>query len=677
MNLLKKFFTLLSFALIFAACEKEPEQIIVDNEIYIEAETPSLIESDKNEFQANATAHSATIYITSEKGWKMMANHEEWLTISPKSSDKGGRTKVTLMLTENTTYSERATTLLFYTIDSEVEVRFAQLGRPIPDECCGLSKESIEFASDNFEPTNIVVTTYNEPVSITADNLDLFCTDYPAEIKADSEYTLTLCPSSSNIHENRDVEVTFTGKESGKTRTLAISQDNLYTPTCGFPAKWEISGSLYTDTSEAGLRWVNQGYSYANVGNGSGNAIITAASSDTKRHPKYSILNKTMAVSNLTTDDYLLFCVPVTSVKAGCDFDFMLTLDAASPKAPKYWIFEYFDGGEWHSVEEDLKTATEDGATRYSFYIKNFSSSNHTTFVQSFTLQNAIEEDFVRMRCRVVGKINGEGGQLYANESAQVYLPRMTFMTCYLHCYDMAPAIKDTHKLLALGNSFTYYYGSVWMLKEIARREGHQLRVRANLKGSQSFGLQLGLELTDAVVNEGGYDYALLQDTSNGAADFYRDGCPESADRLKNTRTLTSNVRRSSPDATIILEHTWAHPYKDNLYRGYGDYNNFAEYLLNGAFALYNMSPEVDWLSPVGVAFRKANDEGYSLLHTDFFHQNRNGSYLKSCVNYLMIFGEPFGDNPTDCGVEAATAKRFREIAEEVVLGNESKYKKQ
>jgi hypothetical protein len=42
-----------------------------------------------------------------------------------------------------------------------------------------------------------------------------------------------------------------------------------------------------------------------------------------------------------------------------------------------------------------------------------------------------------------------------------------------------------------------------------------------------------------------------------------------------------------------------------------------------------------------------------------------------------MIYGEPFGDNPADCGVDAAIAKRFREIAEEVVLGNESKYKKQ
>lgn len=677
MNYLKKFFSFLAFALIFAACESEAEQIVVDKEIYVEAETPSPVESDKNEVTVGATVRSATLYITSEKGWKTLENHDEWITITPKSSNNSGRTKVTLTLTENPAYIERSTTLLFYSTDSEAEVKFTQQGQPIPDQCCGLSKESVAFASDSFEATDVVVTTYNEPVTITAENLDIFCTDYPTEIKAGSEYTLTLCPTSSNIHENRDIEVTFTGKESGKTRTLAISQDNLYTPTCGFPAKWEISGSLYTDTSEAGLRWVNQGYSYANVGNGSGNSIITAVSSDTKRQPKYAILNKTLAVSNLTTDDYLLFCVPVTSVNAGCDFDFMLTLDAASPKAPKYWIFEYYDGGEWHSVEEDLKTAEEDGTTRYSFYIKNFSSSNHTTFVQSFTLQNPITEDFVRMRCRVVGRINGEGGTLYANESAQVYLPRMTFMTCYLHCYDMAPAIKDTHKLLALGNSFTYYYGSVWMLKEIARREGHQLRVRANLKGSQSFGLQLGLELTDAVVNEGGYDYALLQDTSNGAADFYRDGCSVDSDRYRNTQTLTTNIRNASPDATIILEHTWAHPNKDNLYRGYGDYNNFADYLLNGALALLEMSPEVDWLSPIGVAFRKANDEGFSLLHTDYFHQNRNGSYLKSCVNYLMIYGEPFGDNPTDCGVDAATAKRFREIAEEVVLGNESKYKKQ
>ena len=677
MNYIKQLFTLLAFALLFASCEKEAEQIVVDKEIYIEAETPSLIESDKKELKVGATTRTATIYITSEKGWKMMENNDEWLTITPKSSDKAGRTKVTLTLTENTTYTERATRLLFYSLDSEAEVNIAQEGKAIPEQCCGLSKESVTFGSDSFEATNIVVTTYNEPIAITADRLDLFCTDYPTEIQADSEYTLTLCPTSSNIHENRNIEVTFTGTQSGKTRTLAISQANLYTPTYGFPAKWEISSSLYTDTSEAGLRWINQGYSYANVGEGKGSAIITAVSGDAKRQPKYSVLDKTLAVSNLTTDDYLLFCVPVISVNAGCDFDFMLSLDAASPKAPKYWIFEYFDGGEWHSVEEDLKTVPEDNSTRYSFYIKNFSSANHTTFVQSFTLKNAISNDFVRMRCRVVSDINGEGGTLYANKDAKVYLPRMTFMSCYLHCYDSAPAVKDTHKLMALGNSFTYYYGSLWMLKEIARREGHQLRVRANLKGSQSFGLQLGLELSHAVVNEGGYDYALLQDTSNGAADFYRDGCSVDSDRYKNTQTLTTNIRNASPDATIILEHTWAHPNKDNLYRGYGDYNNFADYLLNGALALYNMSPEVDWLSPIGVAFRKANDEGYSLLHTDYFHQNRNGSYLKSCVNYLMIYGEPFGDNPADCGVDAAIAKRFREIAEEVVLGNESKYKKQ
>ena len=40
MNYIKQLFTLLAFALLFASCEKEAEQIVVDKEIYIEAETP-------------------------------------------------------------------------------------------------------------------------------------------------------------------------------------------------------------------------------------------------------------------------------------------------------------------------------------------------------------------------------------------------------------------------------------------------------------------------------------------------------------------------------------------------------------------------------------------------------------------------------------------------------------
>lgn len=668
---------LLLFAQIFTACESEPEKITIDREIQLEQQTPAPISSDRPYVRVAAETTEASFSITSEHGWKVLETHEDWLSIEPTSSQGGGKVTVTVTMTPNETYTNRSAKFLFYSDEDETEVSLVQAGIPAPEFCCDFStSQNIVFNPEDVTATDVTITTYNEAVTVSAEGLDTFCSNYPAEIEAGKQVTISLCPPSANIYDTRQATVTFTGKESNKTRTLTVEQKNLYKAVHGFPAKWEIMSSTYRTTNEGGKLWINNGISYALQGNGAGSAIISAVSSDSGRKLKFSLSSSnTLAISNMTTDDYIIFCVPVLSVAAGCDFDFLLSLTAGSDKSPKYWIFEYFDGGEWKSVEQDLKVVPEDGVTKYSFYTKLFDSSNYTSFMQSFTLQNPMENDFVKVRCRVVSRVNSEGKTLQANEAASVIFPRFTFMSCYLHCYNEAPAIKDTHKIMALGNSFTYYYATPWMLKEIARHEGHQLRFRANIKGSQSFDDHLALELSKYVVNEGGYDYALLQDSSYGAADFYRDGCKESDIRIGNTKTLSSRVRQSSANAKIILEHTWAYP-KDGNYRGYGDYNNFADHLYNGAVALWSMAPEVDWLSPIGVAFRKAHDEGHSLLYTDNFHQNRNGAYLKSCVNYLMIFGEKFGPNPTNCGVDPAIAKRFREIAEEVVLGNESKYKK-
>ena len=40
------------------------------------------------------------------------------------------------------------------------------------------------------------------------------------------------------------------------------------------------------------------------------------------------------------------------------------------------------------------------------------------------------------------------------------------------------------------------------------------------------------------------------------------------------------------------------------------------------------------------------------LFYTDSKHPNRNGAYLKSCVNYLVIFGEKFDKNVSDGGCD-------------------------
>ena len=673
-----RFIALVLAATLFCSfCTKEPETIIIDKEVIGEAKTPGAISASKSKIEVEAIASKATFDITSEQGWTMMENNSDWLTISPKSADKGGTTTVTIALTRNETYSNRSTEFLFYTLDNEVKVSLTHKGKPAPEHCCELNHSSVTFSANTYQATEIEVTTFNEDIVVTTTgSFDSFSEPIVSTIPASDKYAFTVCPSSINIYEKREATVTFTGAQSGKTQSLTISQANLYQPVHGFPASWRIDKNIFTTTNTAGKCWIDYGYAYAVEAQGKDKSIISAGSGGSKSKPKFSIYSQTLAVSNLTTDDYLLFCAPVTSVAAGTDFDFMVTLDATSGKAPKYWIFEYYDAGQWRSVEQDLKVMPEDGQTKYSFYVKNFSTANHTTFVQSFTITEPIENDFVKMRCRVVGRVNGEGGTLYANESAQIYFPRFTYSSCRLCCYNDVPAIKETKKVLHLGNSFTYYYATAWMFKQIARSQGHQLRSRINVMGSQTFGNHLSLELSKALVKEGGYDIALLQDTSYGSADFYRDGCDPNDSRLANTITLSNNVRSNSANCNIVLESTWAHPKSDGLYKGYGNYDNFADHLINGSLAMLRMVPEINCISPIGVAFRAAHNEGIPLLHTDSFHQNRNGAYLKSCVNYLMLYGEPFNDSVPDCEVDATTAKRLREIAEQTVLGNQQKYTK-
>ena len=77
-------------------------------------------------------------------------------------------------------------------------------------------------------------------------------------------------------------------------------------------------------------------------------------------------------------------------------------------------------------------------------------------------------------------------------------------------------------------------------------------------------------------------------------------------------------------------------------------------------------------MSPIRDAFRLANIERPDILlfADDGYHQSIYGSYLKSCVNYLVLFGEPFGDNPSDCGIDPKKAAVLRNIAETVVFGD-------
>ena len=146
---------------------------------------------------------------------------------------------------------------------------------------------------------------------------------------------------------------------------------------------------------------------------------------------------------------------------------------------------------------------------------------------------------------------------------------------------------------------------------------------------------------------------------------------------LLYTKRLSAAIKEKSPGSKVILESVWSYPYKTlGNFLGFGSYENFDAMQWQGSCAIADADPNTDIVSPIGKAFALARSAEYGftdkynwLLYTDNYHPNRYGSYLKACVNYLILFGEPFGAHPADCDIPPAEAAKLREIAMKTVLG--------
>ncbi|MBQ0079935.1 MAG: hypothetical protein KBS95_00085 [Alistipes sp.] len=432
-------------------------------------------------------------------------------------------------------------------------------------------------------------------------------------------------------------------------------------------AKWEFTTTNMKSAADA---WIKNNVVYAHEGEYSNKAYISTFKGGTNE-PERTLADSRLTFGKIGENDGLLFTVPTGFVKAGSNVDFMITLRANAKDSPKYWVCEIFDGGEWRTASEDLLVAKEDPSLKYSFQVKYFSSSNYTTFLQTFTTTHAIEGDLL-VRCRAVGKLNNGGGTLTPSSQGTMYIPGATYRSCYIDIYQNA-IVKDEKDVLVLGNSFTYYFGTPFFLKEIARSQGHLLNIRTNLKGGQTFAQHSALELSKEVMNIGGYDIALLQDQSCQHSNYYSN-IKGNASVLTDTKAILSTIKAKSPSCQPIIECTWSYAGSDGTYMGYKSYDVFDKALQGGAKLVCHDTNS--WMSPIGMAFQKARAEGINdLFSSDSKHPNRNGAYLKSCVNYLMIYNTAFDSNVPNCVVDKTTAAKLRKIAEEVVLGHVEEYR--
>ena len=345
-------------------------------------------------------------------------------------------------------------------------------------------------------------------------------------------------------------------------------------------------------------------------------------------------------------DCFILTANTGCGLKKGADIDVAVYMGIDREGGPAKWKCEYFDGRKWCGTGEEV-----------SFTLKKYKSVNETSYVKTFTLPKKLGNKYsgqveVRLRCL----------ETAADPEANVYFMHNPRVGAYLAVWP--DGASKTTRVLMLGNSFTFFGSASLALLEIAHSQGRRLDVGINVKGGQNFGQHLMLERSQQAVAAGGYEVALLQNQSQ-ASSFYATDPVKYAYLMDDAKTLASEVRKYSPSCRLILERTWASP-KEN-WRGFGSAEAFDEALQKGTEQL---APAMGAdISPIGNAFILGRELGLPLYWTDDFHQNYLGAYLKACVNYLVLFGEPFTGEVSNWGQDPGQAKLCRMIAEKVVLG--------
>ena len=356
--------------------------------------------------------------------------------------------------------------------------------------------------------------------------------------------------------------------------------------------------------------------------------------------------------------DYWLMSVPVQNIKAGTAVDLWFPF-IAEPADDRYaFAFEYLDGKEWKAVVAGDKK----GANCYSS-----KSDKWPNFLwHTIRLENAIKKGNLLIRLRQCDKAVTKS-TLYGSSTSTA--PKVIIYG------DQKP--KDVTRVLFIGNSYTYYNHYPMMLKEIAWHEGHELECGYYTHGGYTMKQHLADHVSRQAVEEGGYDYAFLQDQSLHSL---RIGTDVDKDVVGYMGKMVASVKKHSPNAKCIIELTWGRRDGNNTTRG-----KKLEDLVNGYpqfFTSYEVMQKVITenniamaqqlgvgLSPVGLAWEIVRRERpeIELYVKDGSHPSYAGSYLAAAVGYLTLFKEPFkADTPVRLDPEVA--KYLRSVAERVVL---------
>ncbi len=364
---------------------------------------------------------------------------------------------------------------------------------------------------------------------------------------------------------------------------------------------------------------------------------------------------------NTREGDTWVFEMPVESLEKGSVVDVWIPFHSQPTGVGHRFIAEYKDGNKWLPLMPTDST----GANFRTFKTKK---TGHVW--GAFRLKNNIKKGVLGVRIRQVEE--SIGASYVSRYSSSGMHPQII---CYPN-----PEIRDTTRVLFIGNSYTYYNTYPFIFKDMAMREGHYADCRMSVVGGYTMKKHLAYEPSVDAIEAGSYDYAFLQDQSY---ERLFTGTEDDKGNFQGMTEIVGFVRQYSPEVQAIISLTWGRrdggnrlkkqdlPLVEKYPTFFTDFDAM-QTRLNEVVALEAKSLNTK-IASQGPAWQIVRHErpDINLFVADGSHPSYEGSYLAAAVAYLTVFGEPFGSNPSNGNLDPATAAYLRSVAERVVLKGE------
>lgn len=246
----------------------------------------------------------------------------------------------------------------------------------------------------------------------------------------------------------------------------------------------------------------------------------------------------------------------------------------------------------------------------------------------------------------------------------------MFFLLVWLCCL-----WADGYKVLFIGNSYTDVNNLPQLIASIAENEGDTLFFSANLPGGSTFNNHLNNSTTVSLIQQGGWDYVVLQGQSQEPSfpdgQFYAETYPYALQ-------LCEMVGQYNPDAKVVFYMTWG--------RKNGDQGNCPYFPplctyegMDSLLYLRYMTMAADFgaeVSPVGALWHylRNHHPEIELYASDGSHPSLAGSYAAACSFYSVLFRKNPRELAYNPGIDDEQAEHIRIAASIMVYDSLAKW---